>query len=239
MVSRIVEILQIGVQVRADELDVAQQLGESLQRVVLALDRDQHLLASHQSVDRQQPQRGRAVDEDVVHRVLVDRERALQPALPGHHGDELDLGAGEVDGRRGAVETGDVLDRLDDLLHAVPLDQHVVDRGHLGVVLDAERGGGVALRVEVDHEHLGTELRERGGDIDRRGGLADAALLVGHDHRAGTRRAGQRLLASRHRGDRRLGFARYGRVRGIASRTPPGARRPPCSMSVSTAAGTG
>ena len=44
------------------------QLAEALQRVVLALDRDQHLLAGHQRVDREQAERRRAVDEDVVER---------------------------------------------------------------------------------------------------------------------------------------------------------------------------
>ena len=58
--------LQVGIQVLADLVERAQQLAQALERVVLALDRDQHLAACRQRVDRQQPERRRAVDEDVV-----------------------------------------------------------------------------------------------------------------------------------------------------------------------------
>ena len=44
---------------------------------------------------------------------------------------------------------------------------------------DAETGRGVALRVEVDHQHPVAERRQRGAEVDRGRGLADAALLVG------------------------------------------------------------
>ena len=49
-----------------------QQLAEALQRVVLALDRDQHLVDRRHRVDREQAERRRAVDQDVVV-VVVDR----------------------------------------------------------------------------------------------------------------------------------------------------------------------
>ena len=48
-----------------------------------------------------------------------------------------------------------------------------------------ERGGGVALRVEVDHQHPQAVLGERGGHVHRGRGLADAALLVGDHHAPG------------------------------------------------------
>ena len=42
---------------------------------------------------------------------------------------------------------------------------------------------GVALRIEVDHEGAVAELGQAGAEVDGRGGLADAALLVGDgDH---------------------------------------------------------
>jgi hypothetical protein len=44
-------------------------------------------------------------------------------------------------------------------------------------------GAGVALRVEVDDQDVGAVQRQRRGQVDGAGGLADAALLVGHgDH---------------------------------------------------------
>ena len=66
------------------------------------------------------------------------------------------------------------------------------------MVVDAEGGGGVALRVEVDDEDPLPELGERGGDVHRGRGLADPALLVGDHHDPGgvrTRRAAGRIRA--------------------------------------------
>ena len=42
----------------------------------------------------------------------------------------------------------------------------------------AERGGGRALDVEIDEQHLVAAAREARGEVDRGGGLADAALLI-------------------------------------------------------------
>jgi len=47
-------------------------------------------------------------------------------------------------------------------------------------VVDAEGGGGVALRIDVDEEGGEATLGKGGGEVDRCGGLADPTLLVGH-----------------------------------------------------------
>ena len=59
------------------------------------------------------------------------------------------------------------------------VQQDVVDRVVEATRLDAEAGGGVALRVEVDDQDLPTELGEGGTQIDGRRRLADPTLLVG------------------------------------------------------------
>ncbi len=51
----------------------------SFQRVVLALDRDQDLLRRAERVDREQAERRRAVDEDVVELLRVALDRPGQP----------------------------------------------------------------------------------------------------------------------------------------------------------------
>ena len=56
---------------------------------------------------------------------------------------------------------------------------------------------GIALRVEVDEEHRMAGGGECRAEIDRRRGLADAALLVGDGQNAG---AGLGLLGSRWTG---------------------------------------
>ena len=57
--------------------------------------------------------------------------------------------------------------------------QHVIGRGAARLAVDAEPGRGVALRIEVDDQHVLADGGERGAEIDRGRGLADAALLVG------------------------------------------------------------
>src|SRR5690606_41718523 len=48
---------------------------------------------------------------------------------------------------------------------------------------DAEPGRGVALRIEIHHEHPFASRGQCRAEVDGRGGLADAALLVGdRDH---------------------------------------------------------
>ena len=96
--------LQRRVQVLLDQVDVAQELTESFERVVLALDRHQDLGGRRQGVDRQQPERGRAVDEDVV--VVVEHlvDGSLEPQLAAERRHQLDLGAGQVEAGRGHEE---------------------------------------------------------------------------------------------------------------------------------------
>ena len=53
--------------------------------------------------------------------------------------------------------------------------------------IDAEAGRGVALRVEIDDQHVLADGGERRAEIDRGRGLADAALLVGEREHARSR----------------------------------------------------
>ena len=57
--------------------------------------------------------------------------------------------------------------------------EHVIGRGAARLALDAEPGRGVALRIEIDDQHVLADGRQGGAEIDRGRGLADAALLVG------------------------------------------------------------
>ena len=58
------------------------------------------------------------------------------------------------------------------------LHQQVVDRAVELVRLHAEPDRQRALRVEVDEQDPAAELGQRRAEVDRRRGLADAALLV-------------------------------------------------------------
>ena len=172
---------QRRVQVRLHQLDVAEQLAEPLQRVVLALDRDQHLVRGHHRVHREQAQRRRAVHEHVVRRELLHRvrlQRLLQAPLARDHRDELDLRAGQVDRRGHAVQVGGLGALRRGVGDADLTEEHLVHRGDAGAVVHAQRGARVPLRVEVDHEHLQPLQRQRGREVHRARRLADPALLV-------------------------------------------------------------
>ena len=104
--------------------------------------------------------------------------RPLELQLPAEGRDQLDLHAGQVDGGGGHEEVLHARG-LDAVLERLVPHDHVV-HGQLEVPgLHAQPGGGVALGVEVDDEDPVALLGQRRPEVDRGGGLAHAALLVG------------------------------------------------------------
>src|SRR5207244_929764 len=103
---------------------------------------------------------------------------------------ELDDRARELRLRRNEVEVLET--RLPDDVRERRAVEQVVRRDRAGAL--AEPGRCIGLRVEIDDERACSGLRETSGEIDRRGRLADAALLV----RKRVDRGGQsRILPSR------------------------------------------
>ena len=133
----------------------------------------------------------------------MGQDRLPEPSLPGDDAHQLDLGTGQVDGRGHDVEVGAVRARLDDLRERDVVNKDLIGADRALPVLHVERGGGVALRVEIDHQHPLTELRQRGGDVHRRRRLANPAFLVRDNKDPGRVGPGDRLaldaLAQDHR----------------------------------------
>ena len=77
--------------------------------------------------------------------------------------------------------------------------QHVEDGREARFVGDADAGRGVALRIEIEDQHLLADRRQRGAEVDGGGGLADAALLVGDGDARGPAWHRPRLIRSRPR----------------------------------------
>ncbi|OEI67226.1 Uncharacterized protein Cus16_3127 [Curtobacterium sp. ER1/6] len=168
---------QGGVQAVAHLVDRLDEERDAAQGEELALERDEDAVRRGERVDGEQAERRLAVDEDEVVVVRHLAEHAREDLLASDLVDEVDFGSGQVDVRGNDVEHRHVR-RLDDLarvLHGA--HEQVVDRGDV-VRADAEAGGQGALRVEVDGEDLAAVLGQRGAEVDRRRGLADAALLV-------------------------------------------------------------
>src|SRR4029453_2546980 len=57
--------------------------------------------------------------------------------------------------------------------------QHIKTGDRPRVLGDTNAGRGVALRVDVEDQHLLADGGQRGTEIDGSGGLADATLLIG------------------------------------------------------------
>jgi hypothetical protein len=161
-----------------DHPDRAGQRAQPLEREVLGLHRDQHRIGGDQRVERQQPERRRAVEDDVVprqRRRLLERPR--QHRLAAQHADQLDLRAGEVLRGRHDLQRRQ-LGRLDHLLQLRPAEQQVVAAARLDLPAAlADRRARVALRIEVDEQHPLLGHRQAGREVDRRRGLALAALF--------------------------------------------------------------
>ena len=171
--------LERRVEVLLDQLDVAQQLAQALEGVVLALDRDQHLVGRGQRVHGEQAERRRAVDEDVV---VVVAHRRRGPCCS--RSSRLNAGTSSISaparsrlaGATKRLRTA-VASMQSSMRHVVQED--VVHRGLEVADVDAQAGAGVALRIEVDDQDPVAEVGQAGAEVDRGGGLADAALLVG------------------------------------------------------------
>ena len=166
-----------GIEMVADEVDRGDQLVEPFQGVVLALQRDQDLIRRREAVDGQEPERRRTVDEDVLERLVDRAKRPSQAALALGHRGQFHFGAGERH-RRG--EQAESRDRGvdDEFVHRNVIGERVIGRLDDGGPIDAEPARRVALRVEIDDEDRTPGERQVGRQVDHRGGLADAALLV-------------------------------------------------------------
>ena len=168
---------QLGVEAVARELDHLHRLLDALQREVLGLGGHERAVGGDQRVDRQQPERGRAVDQDQLVAPGDLGQRAAQGQLAAHLRAQHQLGLGEA-------EVGGDQVVVDRLARGRPAGQHVGDR-RLDVGRQVEVVGQVALRIEVDRERAHAGTPERVGEGAHRGRLAGAALLGEHRDRRG------------------------------------------------------
>jgi hypothetical protein len=153
-VSNIVSTIPVDVQLRvqalADELDRVQQGTQTLERVVLALERNEHGIGGGEPIEGEEAEGRRAVDQDEVELIPDRRQRLRQTELPplGRH--QLDLGAHQVAVGWNEIEGVD-LSRDLRLRGRAFAEDEIVGGGAFGVA-QAEAARRVALRVEVDQQ---------------------------------------------------------------------------------------
>jgi hypothetical protein len=72
------------------------------------------------------------------------------------------------------------------------VNQDIVDAVDVRVVLDAQRGGGIPLGVDIDDQDVKAGCRQGRRDVDGGGGLSHPALLVGDGEDPRLLRLGER-----------------------------------------------
>jgi len=93
-----------GIEIALHELHGVEQLRETFERVVLALNRDDHAVSGCQHVQREETERRRAVDHDVAVLVADISQGFAHPCFAPALIDELELGANQVLRRGDDVE---------------------------------------------------------------------------------------------------------------------------------------
>ena len=206
---------EAGIERVAHLLHRLDQLRKSFQGEELALQRHQDGVGGRHRVDGQEIERRRAIHQHIgegggVALPGIERaERIAQPEGAVARLADLELEPGEIE-RRGRDEEARHRGRQDRVAQARPAGQRVIGRLAAAAAIDAEPGRRIALRIEINNQHLLADSRQRGAEIDRRRGLADAALLVGDREHA--RRPRGRRRGCRHQDIDRLD---RGRIRDL------------------------
>ena len=176
--------LELAIEVGVYALDRVDQIRQTLEREVLALHGDHHAVGRAQAVERKHRQRGRAVDEDEVVVRLNGGQGVLEAMFALLEVHQLDLGASQLAvGGQHVVGAG--LGACPRLCDVGGTDQYLIDRARQRALVHAAAHGRVALGIQVHQQHPLRVGRQSGGEVDRRGGLADAAFLVGDAEDAG------------------------------------------------------
>ena len=159
-------------------LDGVDQVGEALERIVLALHRNDHAMRRAQTVQGQHRQRWRAVDEHEIVAIRDLSQSIAQAILAPIELHQLDFRTGKVAIRRQDI----VLSRLGSNTYSRQFgepDQQVVNRVLERPLVDAAAHGGIAPWIEVDQQHPLPGLGQCRGKIHAGSGLANPTLLVG------------------------------------------------------------
>ena len=140
-------------------------------------------IGGDERVQRQQSERRRAIDQDVVVALRRAFERVAQHLLTANGAEQHVLSRRQIDRRWGDIHAG-CLRRHDDVVEgdARSASASAIERSTLRRLMPSPDGQ-VCLRIHVDAQNPIALLGQRTGEIDRRRRLAHAPLLVGDgDH---------------------------------------------------------
>src|SRR5512140_578469 len=169
---------QVGINGLLDSVDRIEELRQSLESVVLALDRDENGVGCGEHVDGEEAQRWRAVDEYVVVAIDNGREGIVHGELSMIAVDQLDLCAGEVWCGGRYVQVSELDGAKDDLFERKLTDEGVVDRAAEVFAFQANAAGRVPLRVSINEQCSLLGYCQACCEVYRCRRLAAPALLI-------------------------------------------------------------
>src|SRR3989344_6496377 len=168
---------QMRLQIIAPQLDGAEELGKPFQRIILRLHRDDYLIGRHQTIDSEESQRRRTIDQDIIvirADLAQDMLQAEFPILDMHH---LDLRAGQILPRRNDVQAFRIRPQ-DDFLRCETQNHRMIEIFFEALGIDAQARRGIALRIQIHQKHLFPGLRQIARNVDRRSGFPPPAFLI-------------------------------------------------------------
>ena len=124
------------------------------------------------------PSEGGTVDQNVGILLSQWSQGVAQHLLSSHKRNELNGCVGEVSGGRQQVEISH-RGWLYCVLGGRAFEEDIVGREAYLFVSQAQSGGGVGLRIQIHHQYRLLHGGQRCPQVDRGGGFADPALLVG------------------------------------------------------------
>ena len=171
-----------GIEAAADAPQRGNEIGESFEREVFAIERDQDRIGGDEGVQREQAERRWRIDEHVVEAIAEAADDRAQPLLAIRHRHEFDFRAGEIAVGGNQTEPGDRGLQDVRLRRGLVPRQGVIDgasRGGLPFEADAARQ--IGLGIEVDQEHALASQGQGRRQVDRRSGLPDPTFLIRDD----------------------------------------------------------
>ena len=165
-------------------------------------------LRRRQHVERQQPERRRAIDQDEI--VVVHASaRARGAARVSRFGRSTSSSSAPTRScvagrtcRKGSASSWRMMSA-----RRAAVDDGVVEREADLVAPDPDSTRGVPLRIGIDEQRALFRHGERRGQVHRRRRLADAALLIGNRDDSGHERGARLGRRSREREDGNIGGA--------------------------------
>ena len=154
------------------------ELRQSFQSIIFALDRDDRAVCRGKCVDGQKPQRGRAVDEDIVKISLDLFQRGAQYLISVFLVDKADFRARQIDVGRQDQKPFQ-LGREDVLFDFLIINDDVIDGFFQASLGKTEPRRSIPLRVQIDEQDLPPRTGMLLCHIVTSRRLAHAPFLVG------------------------------------------------------------